>query len=63
VRHPEVEHDDIRPHPVEGSQRVEPVHRLKDLEVALEGHPVESPPSRIVVDHEHLHHQRHLPRT
>src|SRR6266487_62872 len=56
VRHAEVEDDDVGPHTIEGGQGVESVDRLEDFEVALEAHPVQCPPSRIIVDEEHLCH-------
>ena len=56
ARHPEVEHDHVGIDGIEDGEPVLAVDSLEDLELALEGHPVQGPPGRIVVYHEHGRH-------
>src|SRR5215471_42856 len=62
MRHAEIENDDVGPNTIERGQGIEPIHRLEDLEVTLETHPVQRAPCRIVVNEEHLRHDLHLLR-
>src|SRR6266849_3098017 len=59
-RHPEVQDDHVGPDGTQYGQCLVPVGGLEQVELALKSHPVEIPPSGIVVNEQYAGHGGHL---